>query len=282
MAIDISRSIKEGLCQVSSFDELSRLCQKAVNQLETAAENGWVFTRYMKEIEESITTAAYRSRRAACNDGAAEAAVSVAPQSSDTRRVIMLRNRRYIGERVALGIALFDPDDSSCVCAGGATKHPYDRWDAHLGRAIAALRLVKIPFPLAALWCIEHTPWEHKPRIARKALFGLKLAYPWDCLDKAAIPRPAMPAVVQVVRHAVRFRLAEARPVSYEVNNTSTPIGSPHDLVNRELADQLADKACELLEPPTEEEIEKFKAEDRASKAARAAVEEGEASEASA
>jgi hypothetical protein len=191
---------------------------------------------------------------------------------------LTLNSPGLTGDRMAVGIACFGASDQY-IYAGGAACHPgknlrdddgkitgrqpADRWNRHIGRTVAALRMVRIPIGLAALLAIEQAPWDIKHPINGKKLHNME-SLPWSLLtDCGAFPSQSLPAVVDAVRQALRHRLMETpkgtdAAFSFIVHPASLAIETPVELPdayheNCQLASDLVDLACKLpmrIAPP--------------------------------
>lgn len=212
MTIDIASFVRLSLPNLRKYPELTAMCRRAATALEAQTFNNWVFTRYVRQQADGVALSAPRMR----------------------------------GNRVAVAVAMIDPADPDALQIGAAALHPRDRWNRQLGRVVAALRAVRVPLPLAGLWCVEKGLWDHRPVTPQQKLFEAQLKYPWTDMN-SYFPAVAYGAVVDVARQAVRhLLLTDASKSIIVVGQGARMSRSAQYADNVCLAADLVDKACTL------------------------------------
>jgi len=190
MNTKLSNFINGAMDEVKTYVELTRMCQVAMAFLYKDAYNEWVFTRYMRKVD--------------------------FPTCSGQVDGVTIQPAGELGAKTAVGLACFDAaTDNQFIYAGASVCHPgkpgvheADRWNRHIGRVIAALRMVQIPIELAGLLTVSQAPWDSRFVIKERRLKCMRYE-PWATLANCeAIPQQALPAVVDVIRQTIRHRLA--------------------------------------------------------------------------
>lgn len=218
----VASVIKEGIPQLQTYPQVTQLCQRAMTTLQSLAQDRWVFTRYMRRVDFTVCGGILRG-------------------------FDLNRHNDHRGKRIAVGVAAFDVSRPGFVFAGGAVCNPEDRWNRHIGRVVATLRMVCVPLNLACLWAIDRAPWDYDWPIHGKRLEHLE--YPWNSLSDY-IPPLSRPAVVDVVRQALRHKMFGCSRINTLITlnaNSYLSISAPSALlVNTEISNQLVDKAGQL------------------------------------
>jgi hypothetical protein len=224
---------RAGLPNLETTNDVVALCRKISATLAEHAYNKWVFTRYVKRFDTRFV-------------------------NNRTRR-IGLNWKGSQGQKIAVGIAAFAKNGSSSLYVGGAACNPGntqkhgDKWNRHVGRALAALGLWHIPLPLATALCIAETPWDTRMTIEEKRLRS-SLRPPWSTLVRQGIPLMALPAIVDACRQSIRYRLfndAEFRLPT--ISGRTVKLGLIHTQARHEalsLTAQLIDAAYHLPAKP--------------------------------